>query len=105
MIGFVNELLSRCLVSSGHVTENEMEYFVKWFRLLMLEAREDVISNGRKQVWTETSKERETNGKCFKEMVIQKETKTSISCVLQSSFTGWQLGLLQRGFNISVISS
>lgn len=46
---------------------------MKWFRLIMLEAREDVISNAQKKVWTKTSQERENNGKCFKDMIVEDE--------------------------------
>ena len=58
-----------------------MAYFVKWFRLIMLEAREE--ANGRGRPWTKTSKDREDERKCFRDMCIQAEVKKG--AILQCS--------------------
>ena len=59
----------------GHLTEDEMTYFVKWFRLVMLEAGEEAASHRRGRPWTKTSGDREDERKCFRDMCIQVEVK------------------------------
>ena len=50
-----------------------MNYFRKWHRLIMLEAREESLSNGQRKMWMKTSEERESNKKCFSKVVLKKE--------------------------------
>ncbi|XP_065062529.1 DNA replication ATP-dependent helicase/nuclease DNA2-like isoform X2 [Rhopilema esculentum] len=60
---------------TGHLTEKELEYFVKWYRLLMLEGQEEFVSNGYKEMWAKTSEKKEKSGKCFSKMKVKTESK------------------------------
>jgi len=60
---------------TDHLKSDEINYFAKWFRLIMLEVRTETISNGRGRIWMKTSKEKEDERKCFRDMCIQTEFK------------------------------
>ncbi|KAL6069587.1 Tripartite DNA replication factor [Balamuthia mandrillaris] len=56
---------------TGHLKPHHIEYFLKWDRLIELEGSE--LYKHRKEIWTMTGEEREQTGRCWSNMVVDKE--------------------------------
>ncbi|OWZ43190.1 DNA replication ATP-dependent helicase Dna2 [Cryptococcus neoformans C23] len=54
---------------TGHMTEKDAEFYKKWDTLLTVEEQDTV--KFRSQLWTMTAKQREKNGRCFSDMIIE----------------------------------
>ncbi len=56
-----------------HMTEADLEYFYKWYHLIMLEAQAEASSSSQNKIWTKTSSELYSAGKCLNEMLLKFE--------------------------------
>nr|ODN98785.1 DNA replication ATP-dependent helicase Dna2 [Cryptococcus depauperatus CBS 7855] len=72
----------------GHMEEKDSEFYKKWDTLLTVEEQDTVKL--RSQLWTMTAKEREKNGRCFSNMVVDSYSNDigkSLSKIHRHSYT------------------
>ena len=59
----------------GHLCPDDLKYFSHWYNLIILEAHEEKTRNDQKDMWSQSSEERERQGKCLNNMIVTNERK------------------------------
>ena len=86
-----------------HINRDQLEFFKRWYELIMMEIKYEEKTNKRKNFWLYTSQTCETRGDCLSGMKVVHESRTSdeklhyIFCKHENSFN---VGLLQIHFII-----
>jgi len=62
---------------TSHLSTSDLEYFTKWYKLIREEASFSIRSRRNKPIWEDTSKDLESKGQCYSNMIICKQDMTS----------------------------
>ncbi|XP_047126178.1 DNA replication ATP-dependent helicase/nuclease DNA2 isoform X2 [Hydra vulgaris] len=62
---------------TNHINNNQLDFFKKWYELVMIEIKYDEQINKNKYFWLDTSQHCEMRGECLSRMNIVREDKTS----------------------------